>query len=109
MGKYAMKTAKNGQFMFNLKADNGEIILTSETYTSKAGCENGINSVKENSSVDTRYERKVTNQQKPYFVLKASNGQIIGKSEYYSSNSAMENGIRSVKKNGPISSVVELN
>lgn len=106
MGKYVVSTAKNGQLMFNLKADNGEIILTSETYTSKAGCQNGINSVKENSNIDARYERKVTNNQKPYFVLKATNGQVIGKSEFYSSNSAMENGIRSVKKNGPEAMVI---
>ncbi|MEM8835454.1 MAG: YegP family protein [Planctomycetota bacterium] len=100
-GKFVIKQAKNEQYMFNLKAGNGEVILTSEMYTTKAACENGIESVKTNSPDDNRYERKESSGGDPYFNLKAANGQVIGTSEMYSSKSACENGIESVKKNGP--------
>ena len=98
-GKFELKTAKNGKFHFNLKAGNGQIILSSEMYDTKAAAENGIASVKKNSTDDGRYERKTSAKGEPYFALKASNGQQIGKSEMYSSASSMENGIKSVKAN----------
>ncbi|MCU1323782.1 MAG: hypothetical protein JWM43_3431 [Acidobacteriaceae bacterium] len=47
--RYERKDTKNGQFMFNLKAANHQIIGTSETYTTTAARENGIASVKENA------------------------------------------------------------
>lgn len=100
-GKFVLDDAKGGKFRFVLKAGNGEIILTSEIYESKAGAKNGIESVKENAANDDRYERKESKDKKPYFVLKAGNGQVIGTSETYSSASAMENGIKSVKTNAP--------
>ena len=100
-GKFEMKTAKDGQTYFNLKAGNGQIILTSEMYTTKAACENGIASVQANAADDGRYERKVNNGGKPCFNLKAGNGQVIGVSQAYESEDGRENGIESVKTNGP--------
>ena len=107
MGKYVIKKGKNNEYFFNLKADNGQVILSSEGYTTKPACESGIESVKKNSPDDSRYERKKSSNGKPYFNLKASNGQVIGKSEMYESETGMENGIVSVKKNGPNSQIVE--
>ena len=66
-----------------------------------------IESVKKNAVEDARYERKEAKNGAPYFNLKATNGQIIGSSEMYSSESARENGIESVKKNAPETEVVE--
>lgn len=105
VGKYELKKAADGQFMFNLKAGNGEIILTSERYTTKASAQNGIESVRKSSPIDARYDRRTSSKQEPYFVLKAANYEIIGTSEMYSSESAMEKGISSVKENGPTASV----
>jgi uncharacterized protein YegP (UPF0339 family) len=93
--------------MFNLLAGNSQNILTSELYESKSAAENGIASVKKNAGDGGRYERKESKKGEPYFVLKAGNGQVIGMSEMYSGNSAMENGIESVKKNGPTAQVVD--
>lgn len=98
-GKFELKQAKNGQFMFNLKAGNGQIILTSELYKAKPSAENGIESVRKNSTREGAFEVKENSKGEPYFILKATNGQEVGRSEYYSSKSAMENGIESVKKN----------
>ena len=106
-GKFELKTAKNGKFFFNLKASNGQIILSSEMYETKAAAENGIESVKKNAADDARYERKTSNKGEEYFILKASNGQQIGKSQMYSSASGMENGIKSVQSNGPGATVTE--
>jgi uncharacterized protein len=103
--RFVIKTAKDGQFMFVLKAGNNEIILTSELYTQKQGAENGIESVRNNAPDDARFERKTAKSGEPYFVLKATNGEVIGVSEMYSSTSAMERGIASVKKNSQFTPV----
>ena len=100
-GYYDLKQTASGGFMFNLKAGNHEVILTSEPYTTKQAAQGGIASVQANSPNDDRYERKSSVRGEPYFVLKATNGETIGKSEMYSSASAMEGGISSVKANGP--------
>ena len=89
------------QFRFVLKAGNHETILTSELYNAKGSAEDGIESVKKNSVLDERYERRNSSNGKPMFNLKASNGQVIGTSELYSSESARDGGIASVKANGP--------
>lgn len=108
MGKFEIKKRKDGEFQFNLKASNGQIILSSEGYTAKDSCLNGINSVKRNAPDDSKYDRKVSTNGKPYFNLKASNGQIIGTSEMYESTDAREKGIESVKKNAPAADIVEI-
>ena len=106
-GKFELKVSTNGKYHFNLKAGNGQIILSSEMYESKAAAENGIASIQKNAADDARYERKESSSGKTYFNLKATNGQVIGKSEMYESTSAMENGIDSVQKNAPDASTVE--
>lgn len=98
-GKFELKTAANGKFHFNLKAGNGQIILSSEMYETKAAAQNGIASVQKNAGEETRYERRKAANGDPFFILKAGNGEQIGRSETYSSDSAMENGIESVKTN----------
>lgn len=106
MGKFEIKKRSNGDFQFNLKAGNGQIILTSQGYGAKASCENGIESVRINSQDDSRFDRLTSSNGKPYFNLKAVNGQIIGTSELYEGTSSRDNGIESVKTNAP-SAVIE--
>ena len=103
--KYVLKKNDGGQFTFNLQAANGQVILSSQRYSSKASAENGIASVKTNASLDERYERKKSSDDQHYFVLVASNKEVIGRSEMYKATSGMENGISSVKTNGPKAAV----
>jgi len=107
MGKFIITKRKDGEYQFNLKAGNGEIILTSEGYVAKSGCKNGIESVKINSQIDSRFERRTAVNKKDYFVLKAGNGEIIGKSQLYSTKQGMENGIISVKENAPTAEIID--
>ncbi len=107
-GWFELKKTKDEKFSFNLKAGNGEIILTSETYSSKSAAQNGIDSVKSNADADTQYERKVATNDQNFFVLHAANKEPIGHSEMYSSKTAMENGIASVKSNAPTATVKDL-
>lgn len=100
-GKFELKKSKNGKFFFNLLAGNGQIILSSEMYESKASANNGIASVKTNATNDARYEKMVGKDKSPYFVLKAGNYQVIGKSQMYASDKARDNGIDSCKTNAP--------
>lgn len=101
MGTFLITTRTNGEFQFVLKAGNGQVILSSEGYTSKAACENGVESVKTNSQVTTRFDRLESKNGKYYFNLKASNGQIIGTSQMYELVASRDNGIASVTNNAP--------
>jgi hypothetical protein len=96
--KFELYQDKGGEYRFRLKAGNGEIVLVSEGYKQKGSAENGIDSVRENAANDARYERKTSSSGAPMFNLKAANGQVIGTSETYSSESARNNGIEAVKR-----------
>jgi len=101
MGKFVMSRRTDGEFQFHLKAGNGQVILSSEGYTSRSGCENGIESVRRNAPDNSMYERLEAVDGRPYFNLKAPNGQVIGTSQMYGSREARDNGIESVKLNAP--------
>lgn len=113
MGKFVIKETKTG-IKFDLKAGNGEVIATSEVYTTEAACKNGIASVTKNAAIAAIEDQTVegfATQKNPKFEiytdkggefrfrLKAANGQIIATSEGYKSKKSCENGIESVKKN----------
>ena len=107
-GKFELKTAKDGQTYFHLKASNGQIILASEMYVAKASALNGIESVKTNAPHAERYEKKTSHNGKPYFVLKAANHQVIGDSQMYDSEKSRDAGIESVMANAPGAAVDDL-
>ena len=104
-GWYELSKTSSGQFRFVLKAANAETILVSEQYTTQSAAQNGIASVQANSPLDERYERKTAANGKAFFNLKAANHQVIGSSQLYSSEAARDNGIASVKSNGPSTTV----
>ena len=121
MGKFVIKAAKKGP-MFNLKAGNGEIIATSETYSSKDACINGIESVKKNAPVakiEDQTENGYTELTNPKFEvykdkkgefrfrLKATNGNILCASEGYTSKEGCMKGIKSVVSNAPEAAIAE--
>lgn len=106
-GKFELTKNEDGTFMFNLKARNGQVILTSEQYSIKQAAQNGISAVVKNALDDTRIERKESRKGRPFFVLKGGNGHVIGSSEPYSAPAAMEIGIASVKKNASNAWVID--
>lgn len=99
--KYVLHPAGTDQFHWDLKAGNAETILSSQMYKAKQSAQTGIESCRTNSADDARYLRLVSKDTKPYFVLKAANGEVIGTSQMYSSESARDHGIASCKENGP--------
>lgn len=107
MGKFIIRTRKDGQFQFNLKAVNGQVILTSEAYKAKDSCLAGVESVKKNAAEDKRFEVLTAKNGKPYFNLKAANGQVIGTSQMYASMATLKNGIASVKNNAPQAEIID--
>ncbi len=114
MGKFVLKETNTG-FKFDLKAGNGEVIATSEIYTTEAACLKGINSVKTNcvGEIEDQTVEEIVKVKHPKFEvykdksdefrfrLKATNGEIIAVSESYSSKAGCLGGIESVKKNAP--------
>ena len=105
--KFEITKAQNGKILFNLKATNGQVILTSQMYENKESALAGIESVKTNGFNDAQFERKTASNGQSFFNLKATNGQVIGKSETYTTTAAMENGIASVKNNAPSAEVAD--
>ncbi|MBB1518841.1 YegP family protein [Aquipseudomonas guryensis] len=97
--KFVLKTASNGQFHFNLHAGNGEIILSSEQYKAKQSALDGIESVRKNAQREGAFEVKAATGGKFHFVLKASNGQVVGQSQMYASEASAKAGTDSVKNN----------
>jgi uncharacterized protein YegP (UPF0339 family) len=106
--KFQIKKAKNGKVYFNLLATNGEVILTSQMYASKATVKKGIASVQANASDVGQFEEKTNKAGKHYFVLRAKNRQVIGNGEAYSSKAAATKGIKSVSKNAPTAGIEDV-
>lgn len=121
MGKFVIKTTKTG-IKFDLKAGNGEVIATSEVYTTESACKNGIESVRKNSVAAKLEDQTVENFEtvtnpkfevytdkagEYRFRLKARNGEIIAVSEGYKAKPSCLNGIESVRKNAPEAEIVE--
>ncbi len=106
--KFELKLTPKGSWMFNLKARNGEVILTSERYEARKGAANGIESVRKNAAIEKSFDIRKAKNGEHYFVLVARNKEIIGKSEMYKSMVAVKRGIASVMKNAPTARLVEL-
>ena len=121
MGKFVIRTVPSG-VKFDLKATNGQVIATSEVYTTMAACRNGVASVQKNAPLAgvedhtaeevvavkcPKFEMYVDKAGEFRFRLKASNGQVIAVSEGYTAKASCENGIASVKKNAEEAEIVE--
>lgn len=106
-GKFVAYTGKDGKDYFRLKAGNGEVIFTSQGYASRKSCLNGIESVRKNSQDKDRFEVREAKDGRAYFVLKATNGQEVGRSQMYKSDSGCRNGMKSVATNAADAAVVE--
>lgn len=106
-GSFELKRSK-GQFMWNLKAPNGKVVLTSERYKTRRAAEAGAASVKKNCSRDACYAKKTTASGKYRFNLLSTNGQVVGASQNYASASGRNNGIRSVKTNARGAKILDL-
>ena len=121
MGKFGIRKNKSG-IKFDMKASNGEVIATSDVYTPREDCQQGIASVQKNApvaAVENQTVEGFTVEKHPKFEvytdkagefrfrLKATNGQIIAVSEGYKAMASCMNGIESVKKNAVDAPVVK--
>ncbi len=121
MGKFVIKQTSTG-VKFDLKATNGQVIATSEIYTTEAACKNGIESVMKNAPVAAvenqtvegyaaekhpKFEVYADKAGEFRFRLKATNGQVIAVSEGYTTLANCLNGVESVKKNAADAPIVE--
>ncbi|MCA9916827.1 MAG: YegP family protein [Anaerolineales bacterium] len=96
--KFEIYTGNDGKHYFRLTARNGQNILSSQGYASKAGCLNGVESVKNNGTSADRFEMKEAANGKFYFNLLAANKQVIGKSQMYASKETCQGGIEAVQR-----------
>jgi len=106
-GQFVIFKGKDGQHYFRLRASNGQVIFSSQGYKTRKSCANGIESVRKNSSNPDRFAVKAAKDGREYFVLTASNGQEVGRSQMYKSSSGCRNGMKSVARNAADAAVVE--
>jgi uncharacterized protein YegP (UPF0339 family) len=106
-GKFVVFKGKDGQSYFKLLAANSQAILASEGYKTPKACANGIESVRKNSQDPKKFECRTAKDGRQYFVLKATNGQEIGRSQMYKSDSGCKNGMKSVANNAAGAAVVQ--
>ncbi len=99
-GYFKIETRPDGQFAYELKV-GAEVILMSEAYATKAACVNGIESVKKNAAVESRYRRTTTPEGQYRFALEAANGQVVGGSGYFETEAERDAGIQAVQKGAP--------
>lgn len=102
------KSDKNDEFYFRLKASNGRILLMSEGYKARSGCENGIESVRKNAGDEHKFEFKEARNDQWFFHMIAANGLIIGRSQLYDSKAVMKHAIESVMNGAPEAKVEEV-
>jgi uncharacterized protein YegP (UPF0339 family) len=107
--KFELRVTAKKNWLFNLKAANGEVILTSEPYAARDGAANGIESARKNAGALESFDIRTAKNGEQYFVLLAKNKEAIGTSEMYKSPTSMKRGIASVMRNAPAARVVELN
>lgn len=121
MSKFIIRTVNSG-VKFDLRAANGQTVLTSEVYTTENACRKGIQSVVKNAPnarledqtepgfktlTNPKFELYLDKAGDYRFRLKARNGEIIAVSENYSARAGALNGIESVKKNAAIAEIME--
>ncbi|WP_068803770.1 YegP family protein [Thauera phenolivorans] len=95
--KFEITRAEKGEFHFKLLSAEGKTLVRSEGYNAKSSCANGVESVRKNAADDKRYELKEASDGRPYFNLKASNGQIIGTSPMFADAAARDAAIAAMK------------
>ena len=106
--RYEIFKDVKGEFRFNLIAANYKVILTaSEGYTNKSDCVRAVNICQENSPYDKNYDSRTTWNNNYYFTLRSDNGRDIGRSEDYSTSYGRDDGIKTVKREGPTKNVVD--
>ncbi len=121
MSKFLLRETASG-VKFDLMATNGQIILTSEVYTSRAAAVKGIQCIRLNAPnaklenqteegwktlTNPKFELYLDRAGQYRFRLKARNGKIVGISEGYASKAGCMNGIESVKKNAALAEMEE--
>ncbi|WP_413737590.1 YegP family protein [Sodalis sp. RH21] len=105
---YELEKVRNGHFIFKLKGVNGEIILASATFCSKASAENAINFARYNAPDENNYELKHSGNNQPYFILRGKNYQVLGQSGPYQSETAAKRGIKAAMECAATQEIMDL-
>jgi hypothetical protein len=94
--KFEVFKGLDEKYYFRLRAANGEIVLASQGYKSKQSAKKGVESIRTNGGDLESYEVRDAQNDQAYFVLKAGNGQVIGRGELYVSRSNAERAIETI-------------
>lgn len=107
-GKFELTKNRHGLFSLSLKAANGQVVMTSQTFNIKEDAEFELERIRRCSLLDHCYDRRLAPGGQPFFSLLDEAGARLGKSTHYASTAAMEKGIASVKRNAAAARMLDL-
>lgn len=109
LGKWIIKEKGEGEFVAYLYANNKEIMLTSETYSSPDGAKKGIATIKKNAAIDENFTYYRDKNKNYFFKLKTSKNRLLCAGETYANKSACLKSIESVKNfvDSPLAEKIE--
>lgn len=107
MCKFIIRTGKHHQFFFDLKAESGDVIITSEAFHTKAACNTVIEALKAVAKDDNKFERMKAATEHYYFIIKGANGKQIAKSVLFPTPAERNTAIKAVEAEAHDAAVVE--
>lgn len=107
MAEFLIGKKPDGSYYFSLKASDGQVILTSESFESIDAVKSTIEAVKNLSLFEDRYEKRASSDGKYYFSLKTTDGRLLGSSGMFDTAAYRNNGIEAVKRYAPPAVLVE--
>lgn len=109
LGKWIIKEKGEGEFVAYLYANNKEIMLTSETYSSPDGAKKGIATIRKNAAIDENFTYYRDKNKNYFFKLKTSKNRLLCAGETYANKSACLKSIESVKNfvDSPLAEKIE--
>ncbi len=97
MCKFIIRTGKHHQFFFDLKAETGDVIISSEAFHTKAACNTGIEALKAVARDDNKFERMKSPDDHFYFVIKGANGKPMAKSVLFNNPADRNAAIKTIE------------
>ena len=107
-GKFIITQRATKDYQFNLKTSDGELILMSSGFPEKQECLHCIDVVRQHAASENNYEKKSADSLRNFFILKTANSSDLCRSQQYSSEEYLNEGIHLVQMLAPAAEIVDL-
>jgi hypothetical protein len=98
---YELKRSVDGKYVFNLKGEQHEVLLTSHPFPKKTEALAAIETMRRSGASESSFELKRAVTGNPFFVLKSERDEVLGRSEFFGSESAAWRAMQAARKQCP--------